>query len=272
VAESSTYVHGTTPDEQRRLSLLNELLNRICLDAVGVRAGERVLDVGSGLGQFTCAMAAAGAVVTGIERDERQLAVATAALAGRPDLRATFRRGEATALPLSPEEMGSFDLVHARFLLEHVPDPLLVVRQMVHAVRPGGRIVLIDDDHELLRLWPPAPAVESWWHAYWRCYARLGNDAFVGRKLVALLHGAAARPERAIQLPFGACQGQAEFQPLIDNLLGIMTSADATVLQAGLASERELAAARVEAAAWRQRPDAALWYVVNLAQGARPAS
>jgi SAM-dependent methyltransferase len=272
VVQDTNYVHGCEPDEQRRLSLLNELLNRTCLEAVAVRPGERVLDVGSGLGQFACAMAAAGAVVTGVERDARQLAAATAALAARAGLRVTFRRGDATALPLLPDEAGAFDVAHARFLLEHVPDPLAVVRQMVRAVRPGGRIVLVDDDHELLRLWPPAEALELRWRAYWRCYERLGNDAFVGRKLVALLHGAGARPERAVQLPFGACQGQDVFQPLIDNLLGVMASADAAVLQAGLLGERELAAARAEAATWRMRPDATLWYVVNVARGVRPAA
>ena len=36
-------------------------------------------------------------------------------------------------------------------------DPLAVVRQMVRAVKPGGRVVLADDDHDLLRLWPEPP-------------------------------------------------------------------------------------------------------------------
>ena len=38
----------------------------------------------------------------------------------------------------STDEWGTFDLVHARFLLEHVSDPLAVVRSMARAVRPGG--------------------------------------------------------------------------------------------------------------------------------------
>jgi 2-polyprenyl-3-methyl-5-hydroxy-6-metoxy-1,4-benzoquinol methylase len=48
--------------------------------------------------------------------------------------------------------MGHFDVAHARFLLEHVPDPLVIVRTMVRAVRPGGRVILADDDYEGLRL------------------------------------------------------------------------------------------------------------------------
>ena len=58
---------------------------------------------------------------------------------------------------------GRFDLVHTRFLLEHVPDPLAIVREMVAAARPGGRIVLIDDDHDLLRFWPDCPEADRAW-------------------------------------------------------------------------------------------------------------
>src|SRR3712207_769060 len=76
---SSSYVHGTDPREQRRLSRLNELLNRSSLAELSLRPGDHVLDVGSGLGQLACAMAQAvgerGRVV-GVERSHEQLAAA----------------------------------------------------------------------------------------------------------------------------------------------------------------------------------------------------
>ena len=68
-----------------------------------------------------------------------------------------LRSGDALALPLRTEEWGDFDVAHARFVLEHVRDPLGVVRSMVRAVKFGGRIVLEDDDHEVIRLWPEPP-------------------------------------------------------------------------------------------------------------------
>ena len=73
----STYIHGTSPEEQRRLSLMNDvLLNPSSLREMNLRGDERVIDFGAGLGQFTRAMARAvprGRVV-GIERDPQQLA------------------------------------------------------------------------------------------------------------------------------------------------------------------------------------------------------
>jgi ubiquinone/menaquinone biosynthesis C-methylase UbiE len=164
----SVYIHGTDDDEQRRLSLMNDvLLNSAMLREMHLRGDERILDLGSGLGQFTRMMARAvpNGHVTGIERDEEQLAAAKrlAANDGEEAL-AEFRAGDALNLDLC-DKWGTFDIAHTRFLLEHIPDPLSAVRSMVRAVRPGGRIVLADDDHGVLRLWPEPPGWMSLWDA-----------------------------------------------------------------------------------------------------------
>src|SRR5438046_6795708 len=94
----SVYIHGTAAEEQRRLSLLNDvLLNPASLRELALRGDERIIDFGSGLGQFSRAMARAvprGAVV-GIERNDEQLALARrlAADDGEADL-VEFREGD----------------------------------------------------------------------------------------------------------------------------------------------------------------------------------
>src|SRR5213595_2680037 len=124
----SIYIHGTSESEQKRLSLLNDvLLNQAMLREMDLRGDETILDFGAGLGQFTRAMARAvprGRVV-GIERNEEQLAGARRlAAADDESNRVEFRSGDVLDLRLSDREWGSFDVAHARFLLEHVPDPL----------------------------------------------------------------------------------------------------------------------------------------------------
>lgn len=77
-----------------------------------------------GLGQFTRDMARTvgphGRVV-GVDRSAEQLAEAArqAREAGKDRL-VEFRLGDAIDLPLRDQEWGTFDLAHARFLLEHV--------------------------------------------------------------------------------------------------------------------------------------------------------
>jgi SAM-dependent methyltransferase len=47
-------------------------------------------------------------------------------------------------------ETGSYDLVHCRALLMHLPDPLAALSRMAAALRPGGLLVAEEGDYGLL--------------------------------------------------------------------------------------------------------------------------
>lgn len=271
---ASSYIHGTSAPEQRRLSILNDLMNEASLRELSLRSGEHILDVGSGLGQFTRRMAReAGAArpALGIERDGRQLALAQslAQEAGETGL-VEFRQGDAQRPPLAPSEWGTFDLAHARFVLEHVPDPLAVVRSMVQAVKPGGRIVLEDDDHDVLRLWPEPPGFRSLWEAYIRTYDRLGNDPFIGRRLVELLVQAGAQPIRNTWIFFGSCAHHPAFLPLAENLIHILEGARQTIQSQHPLDPAYVTVTLTALEEWSRRSDAALWYSICWAEGMKP--
>jgi SAM-dependent methyltransferase len=268
------YIHGYSPQEQERLSLMQRLLNEAELQVLDLSGARLLLDVGAGLGQMSRAMArAAGpsARVLAVERDPRQIreALRQAGEAGERNL-VELREGPAEALPLAPEEWGSFDLAHARFLLEHVPDPLAVVKQMVAAVRPGGRVVLLDDDHDLLRLWPAVAIWERAWERYWQSYSRLGCDPIVGRRLPALLHAAGAPAFRVTTVFYGACAGTPLFEPVVENLRGVMSGAAEGLAEAGVLSREEMGAALHALDAWRREPTASVWYSLPYAEGRKP--
>jgi ubiquinone/menaquinone biosynthesis C-methylase UbiE len=269
--ESSEYVHGTSEEEQARLTRLNTLLNEGSLRELAARPGERLLDVGAGLGQFARAVAKiTGVRAVGVERSRVQMAEGARQAALRAEgALVDLREGDARDLPLTNDEWGQFDIAHARFLLEHVPQPLEVVKGMVRSVRPGGRIVLEDDDHDLLRLYPEPPGLSAVWNAYMRSYDRAGNDPVVGRRLVQLLEQAGAEPRRITWIFFGACSGDPNFELYVENLAVILEQAERPIAQTGLSPEN-LARALSELRAWKARPDAALWYAMSWAEGVRP--
>jgi len=210
-------------------------------------------------------------LVVGIERSAEQIATAlrSAREAGEDKL-VEFRPGDALRLPLRADERGSFDVAHTRYLLEHLPNPLGVVRNMVQAVRPGGRIILADDDHDILRLWPEPAGSEPLWNAYIRSFERLGNDPCVGRRLVSLLHEAGAVPRRTTWVFFGSCSGERNFPSYDENLKGVLESAREAIIQAGLLDRTSFSAAIDALKVWGARPDAAFWYALSWAEGVRP--
>ncbi|MSR54183.1 MAG: methyltransferase domain-containing protein [Gemmataceae bacterium] len=272
--DDSHYLHGSSPAEQDRLAKMNEMMNGLALKEMALRVGESVLDVGSGLGQLTRGMArqvGSGTKVVGIERSDDQLREARrfAAKAGETAL-VDFRQGDANALPLKPEEWGTFDVAHTRFVLEHVRDPLGVVNQMVQAVRPGGRIILEDDAHDIFRVWPVSPGFDRIWNNYIRTYDRVGNDPIVGHRLVSLLHQAGALPQRNTWLFFGACAGQPElFHTCVENIVGILLGVREPILKLGDFEEISFDRCIASFREWGQRPDAAMWYGISWVEGLR---
>jgi SAM-dependent methyltransferase len=123
------------PSFERRLAFLRG----------SVRAGDRALDLGSGAGDFTAALAEAGAVPIGVE-------VADAALA-----RARRRHPDRDfrLVPLDrplPFEDGSFELVWASEVIEHVTDTARWLSEVRRVLVPGGRLLVTTPSHGRLRM------------------------------------------------------------------------------------------------------------------------
>ena len=273
-SQSSEYIHGNSPEEQHRLTVLNGILNDACLRELHLQPGEKVLDFGSGLGQFTRLIAHAvgeqGHVI-GIERDQDQLAQAKwlADQAGETNL-VEFRNGDVRDLQLAETELKTFDLAHARFLLEHVSQPEKVIAQMVRAIRPGGRIFVSDDDHGNFRPWPQPEGFPVLWDAYVRSYEQLGNDPYIGRRLVSLLQEGGLTAIRNTCVFFGGCAGNERFEAIADNLIGVLEGAKATMLDEGLLDENSFDTGIRGLHIWRKHPSAVLWYFVCCAEGIAP--
>jgi len=273
MSNQQAYIHGSSVTERERLALMNSLINQRCLNALQLAGERRVLDVGAGTGQFSKLMAQqlpADARIVAVERNPEQRDAALAGEFPAPGCEIDFRLGDAFDLPLRPAEWGTFDLAHTRFLLEHVANPLGVVQQMVKAVRPGGRIVLLDDDHDLLRLWPEPPHFQAVWQAYFESYRSIGNDPLVGRKLPELLHRAGAIPQRIDYVLYGACVNQPGFQGIVDNLVGVFEGARNTVLATGAVKGSDYEHAVAALRNYPAVPGASLWYVINFAEGIKP--
>jgi SAM-dependent methyltransferase len=137
---TSQYVLGSTDAEHERLirqaARLDPYTERLFRDA-GIGPGQRVLDIGSGVGDV--AMLAARLVgpsgeVVGVERDPRSLARATARVAEAGLRNVSFLQSDVEQM----KRDDLFDGVVGRFVLQFLPDAVTVLRSLSRSIRPGG--------------------------------------------------------------------------------------------------------------------------------------
>jgi len=130
------------------------------LDLLGVKAGERVLDVGCGSGVVTRDIArrvGPAGLAVGADPSPQFLVVArelaqAAGLAGQVE----FREGSALSLPF-PD--GAFDVAVAVTVLSHTPGGESAIAEMARVVCPGGRVGVFDLDTDMTSITHPDRAL-----------------------------------------------------------------------------------------------------------------
>jgi ubiquinone/menaquinone biosynthesis C-methylase UbiE len=110
-----------------------------------LRAGDRVLDLGCGVGDFTAAFAQAGAAAIGVEVAEAAL---QRARERHPELE--FRLAPIDG-PL-PLDDSSFDVIWSSEVIEHVADTARWLSEVRRVLAPSGRLLLTTPSHGRLRL------------------------------------------------------------------------------------------------------------------------
>ena len=93
-----------------------------------------------------------------------------------------FRQARAEALPF-PD--AAFDVVHAHQLLQHVQDPVGVLKEMRRVCRPGGTVAARDADFHGQIWWPPEPMIDRWLALYSDVARSNGGEPDAGRRLVS---------------------------------------------------------------------------------------
>ncbi|MCC5072602.1 bifunctional 2-polyprenyl-6-hydroxyphenol methylase/3-demethylubiquinol 3-O-methyltransferase UbiG [Xanthomonas campestris] len=117
-------------------------LNPVRLDYVAARVAlpsARVLDVGCGGGLLSEAMARLGAQVTAIDLAPELVKVARLHSL-ESGVQVDYR--VQSVEDLAAEQPGSFDAVTCMEMLEHVPDPLAIIRACASLLKPGGTLFL----------------------------------------------------------------------------------------------------------------------------------
>ncbi|MFI0357964.1 methyltransferase domain-containing protein [Actinomadura sp. 9N407] len=147
-----------------------------------LRPGASLLDVGCGPGTITAGLAerVAPGPVTGIDSSADVLDEARRTTGGLTNVE--FSAADVHALDF-PD--GTFDIVHAHQVLQHVPDPVQALREMRRVCRPGGIVAARDADFGTMAWYPSPPGMDAWRPIYYKTAREGGGEPDAGRRLVA---------------------------------------------------------------------------------------
>lgn len=189
---SEGYIHGFSPAERDRLVSQARVLAPGVFDGWDLSGVRSLLEIGCGVGAELELVAERWPDVrlVGIDRAASYLEAARERLPETIGL----VRGDALALPFAS---GCFDRVVTIWMLEHVADPVPVLREALRVVAPGGFVECLEVDNASFRLDPPIPAISRWFERFNRVQEAGGGDPFVGPKLAACAERAGARTVRA---------------------------------------------------------------------------
>lgn len=147
-----------------------------------LESGQRLLDVGCGPGTLTIDLArrVAPADVLGVDVAESVVAEASAMAAEAGVGNASFRAGDFREIDLTS---GSFDVVHAHQVLQHLSDPVGALRAMADLARRGGLVAARESDYSGF-VWAPADDhLDRWREIYLAVSRHNGAEPDAGRWL-----------------------------------------------------------------------------------------
>ena len=259
------YVHGYGTREQERLvEQAEHWRHRLISDGTTLESGTRLLEVGCGVGAVLAVLGQEfpGVRLHGVDIEPKQLDYARGHLE-RAGVEATLVEADATALPFGDE---SFDHVWMMWFLEHVPEPVAVLREARRVLVPDGTIIAIEVDYSTCRAEPSTPAFEALIRAMVQGMAAAGwSDA--GRRLPGWLREAGFHDIDAGERPFW-WQGD-DLASQASYAADVMESALPSLAQLPGTDEEELRTGLEDVRSLSSRAGAGLGWIVHKSTGAR---
>jgi len=183
--QTAGYIHGTSAREQQRLIDQAQELGALLSANLDLHPGERLLEIGCGVGAVLAQIGGAHPDVQlcGIDISPEQIDAAHRHLRnqGMDDVELVV--GDGAALPWPSEHI---DRVRLVWVMEHLSNPVAVLKEARRVLKPGGTIHITETDYASLQLSPPDDAIQALLSAF-ICHFNRHGDAHAGPRLAPWL-------------------------------------------------------------------------------------
>ena len=231
------------------------------LKQADIAQGMRVLDIGCGSGELTCAVAelvGPDGQVLGLDGSSTAIEAAQSATQQAGLKNVGFLVRDLSALNL---EANSFDCIVGRRVLMYLPDVQNVLAALAAVLRPGGHMAFQEHDATLtpgrLGSWPLHDQVHYW---IWETVRREGANPHLGMALAPML--------QTLDLSVQACWAQAIFagyeQGVHHALHEIVGFVQSRIVAQGVASALEIDLTTLEARLEAERKSHTSAYIADM--------
>ena len=164
MSDDRDYLHGYTGEEQQRLIDQAAFLEPYLYEGLDFTGCKKMIEVGCGVGAQTELLLKHFPEVSvhGVDVSQAQITLATQRLSGQiAEGRAKFTCADATHLEQVNDD--EFDSAYICWFLEHVYDPVAVLKSLKQKLKPGAKVVLSEVNNSSLFVQPYSPNIISYW-------------------------------------------------------------------------------------------------------------
>ena len=196
ISKSSTYAQGYHPTVLRSHQW-RTASNSAAYLLQYLKPSMKILDIGCGPGTLTLSLAAhvpSGNII-GIDHSAAVIETAQSLLssASSPPTNIFFQTGDIYALEF-PE--GTFDVVHAHQVLQHLSRPVEAMREMMRVTKPGGLVAVRESDSKSFTWFPASPLLSRWHNLHEKLARNAGGEPDAGRRLHVWAYEAGFQPKQ----------------------------------------------------------------------------
>lgn len=189
---SDQYLHGFSPEEQKRLVRQAEFLESYVYEGIDLAPVKHLLEVGCGVGAQTKILLRRfpHLKITAVDFSATQLDQAKKYLSEETQQgRVEFVQADAQILD-QVLKGSSYDGAFLCWFLEHVPEPLKVLQSMKALLKPKSKVWLTEVNNSSFFVDPYSPALLKYWFEFNDHQWSIRGHPFVGLQLGGLLHQA----------------------------------------------------------------------------------